>query len=85
MFDRIQDLIDRGVITAFTVGKSALPEKGLFCSMRFSALEGYVQGSGPTVEAAFQDTLRRVPQVHQTRPVTTTFQMPDVPVMRMPL
>ena len=83
---RIQDLINRGVITNFTIGKSALPEKGFFCSMRFNALEGYVQGRGLTVEEAFEDTMRRVPQAQpQTRPVTTTFQMPEVPVMRMPL
>ena len=82
---RIQDLIDQGVITNFTVGKSGLAEKGLFCSIRVNALEGYVQGSGPTVEAALADTLRRIPGAPQTRPVTTTFQMPEVPILRMPL
>ena len=83
--NRIQELFDKGVITNFTVGKSALTDKGLFCSIRFAALEGYVQGRGATVIEAFEDTVRRGPQTgKQTRPAPVTVQMPAVPMMRMP-
>lgn len=81
---QIQDLIDQGVISNFTVGKSAMHDKGLFCSIRFNSVDGYVQGHGTTVEAAFEDTMRRVPGATQTRPVTTTVQIPETPTLRMP-
>jgi hypothetical protein len=91
---QIQDLIDQGIITNFTVGKSGLKEKGLFCSMRFNALEGYVQGSGQTVEEAFADTLRRLPPMTLTatrdiKDPSSRFEIPFVgltmPTMPMPL
>lgn len=90
----IQDLLDRGVITNFTVGRSGIADKGLFCSIRFTSLEGYVQGHGPTVEAAFEAAMARgklsesqlrgvTVSVVNTAPTMPT--MPDIPVMRMPL
>jgi hypothetical protein len=78
-------MIDRGIAQNFSIGKSAIIDKGVFCSIRFNALEGYLQGHGATVEEAFADTMRQAPAQHQTRPVTTTFQMPEPGKIRMPL
>ena len=80
---RIQDLLDRGIITSFTVGKSAIIKKGLFCSMRFNSLDGYMQGGGETVEEAFADTLRRVPGAMPAAPAPAmpviALKMPGMP------
>lgn len=88
---RLQDMIDKGIAQNFAVGKSSIIDKGIFFSIRFNALEGYLQGHGATVEEAFADVMRRASlspvniTVINTRPVTTTFQMPEPGKMRMPL
>lgn len=79
---RLQDLIDRGIAQNFSVGKSAIIDKGIFFSVRVNALEGYLQGHGATVEEAFADVMAQIPG---SRPVTTTFQMPEPGKIRMPL
>ena len=85
--NHIQDLISRGVLTSVTLGKSALPDRKFFCNVRSAELEGNVQGHGATVQGAFDEAMTQVERslghVHQTRPVTTTFQMPEVPVTRL--
>lgn len=85
---RIQDLIDRGVITSVNLGKSALPDRKFFCNIRSAELEGNVQGHGSTLQEAFDAAMaqmhRSLGHLHQTRPVTTTFQMPEPPKVRMP-
>lgn len=88
---RLQDMIDRGIAQNFSVGKSAIVDKGIFFSIRVNALEGYIQGHGTTVEGAFADAMAKIPlspaniTVIETRPVATTFQMPEPGKIRMPL
>ena len=82
--NHIQALCDQGIITTMTVGVSALPYKGFFCFVRLRDGDAdRIQGYGATVEQAIADTIARLPQ--QPRRPAATFQMPEVPVMRMPL
>lgn len=54
----IEDLVKRGIITNFTLGRYS---DGFYCSMRSVKLEGYVQGRGETPTKAFENTLRHIP------------------------
>lgn len=84
---QIQELFDQKVITSFSMGHSALPDRNFFCNLRSRELEGNVQGHGETAQEAFDQAML---QMHQSighlhhRPVTTTVQMPETPTLRMP-
>ena len=77
MLERLNDLIDRGVIHSVFIGKSVTAQPR-FATLKAGAGETVASGKGQTCAEALQDALDRVgkPQVQHQEPEVQT--MPGV-------
>jgi hypothetical protein len=76
MITRLNGLVTAGLVTSYTLGRSAAPKMldQFFCMIHISGRDH--QGRGDTIEAAIDDAFGRAKLKPSTPPVTQGFVLP---------